>query len=165
MLSFNKKTCLAVIFVIAIGLGGCSDVPSEYKSFFSLPPGKMEEALSEYSLSQQIDIMIIGWMVPHPPFLFYFEVAKNGEQIVPLLIQRIAETNDMQTLRPMVRCMYEINKRYFEWTRIPSYAEKFNDILSAKTDLMIQKEIKGILDTGKIYPFLHDSSPENHTAS
>ena len=97
--------------------------------------------------------MIIGWTKRRPPINLHYRVAKNGEVIVPLLIQRLSKINDLYTLRTIVLCLSAINRRYFEWTTIPKYVETFEQILGEKGDPEVQRELRAILETGKPHPF------------
>ncbi len=84
-----KKSWWVEIGLIGILLGGvaaCSDIPPEYKPFFRLSPREMEKAIFDYPLDHQIDLMIIGWTIPHPPFMMWPEVASNGEKSYPYFL-------------------------------------------------------------------------------
>lgn len=148
----KELLCIWLFSCVLLGLLGCNDIPSEHQSFFQLSPDQREKAIFAYPLDQQIDLMIIGWTKPHPPLNLFFEVAKNGEPIVALLIQRFSKINDMQSLRPIAMCLYEVNLRYFEWTTNQEYEEMFQKVLAEKSAPAIRDEFIKILETGKLHP-------------
>ena len=113
----------------------------------------MKMVIFNFSLDQQIDLMIIAWTRTHPPYIFWSLVARNGEPILPLLFQRIADSDDLSTLRPLALCLHDVDKWNFEWTTQPKYVEMFEKAISGKWDPKIQREFLAILDTGVPHPF------------
>ncbi len=149
----GKYQMLGSMSLVCMVLVGCNDIPSEYREFFRLSPSEMEKTLIKFPQDQQIDLMIIGWTKPHPPIGFFFLVSKNGESIVPLLIQRMAETDDLETLRPLALCLYDVDKWHFPWTAHKNYVESLERVLGQKRDLIIKREVIGILKTGMPHSF------------
>lgn len=142
--------------VSLLSLVGCNEIPSEHQEFFRSGPEKIENEIFNYPLDQQIELMIIGWTIPHPNLHLYFQVARNGEKVVPLLIQRLSDLKDLEALRVLAICLYEIDFRYFKWTAHQKYVEMSEEAIGEIGDPSIQQEIKAILETGKLHPYAHE---------
>ncbi len=122
------------------GVAACSDIPPEYKPFFRLSPREMEKAIFDYPLDQQIDLMIIGLTIPHPPFMMWPEVASNGEKILPLLFTRLTKVDDPHQLDVILACLLEVDLRHYEWKRDPKYQQLLQQKLEEMTDSTLRDE-------------------------
>lgn len=149
----EKYWTMCLVSMTLLGLVGCNEIPEEHRDFFRLPPGQIEKAIFNYPLSEQIDLMLIGWTKPHPPLNLYFQVAENGESIVPLLIQRLATVEDMEALRVIAICLYLVDFLHFKWTSNQEYVEKLEMTLAEISNSEIREEIRMILKTGKLHPY------------
>lgn len=150
MLKYRKSiVILSLLFALLVS---CSDIPSEYKGFFRLSPSQQEKVILEYPFEQQIDLMIIGWTIPHPPYMFYRQVAKNGEPIVPLLFHRLSVLKKKFDLQPVALCLFHINDKYFSWKEHQEYIKIFEQTLSRIPDPSVREEVIRMVETGKPYP-------------
>ncbi len=140
---------IGLITFCLFGMVSCNEIPSQYESFFRLSPEKMEKAIFDYPLDQQIDLMVIGIAESHPPFLYLARlVAKNGEQIVPLLIQRLPTVKDEHQLGAILFCLLEINLEHFEWKGHPKYQALVQQGLAKITDPALREEATRSLVSG-----------------
>ena len=147
---------------VLVGFISCSDIPSEYKPFFRLSPGEMEKAIFDYSMEEQIDLMIIGGTIPHPPFIMYSEVAQNGKKILPLLFKRLSIVENQHQLDVVLACLLEIDLRHYEWKADATYQTLLQQELAKMTNPDLRAEATRSLVSGAS---IHTDSKERSSKS
>ena len=155
MKALIKKACLSLVIGVAlVGCWGISEPLSpEDQPFFDLPNSKRDETLASYPLERQIDLMVVARTCCHPPLNFLGIVCRDREPLVPLLMQRVAESDKMYNLRTLTLCLYDIDRWHFKWTDEPKYVDMWKVAVARKADPEIRKEVLAIFETGDPFPF------------
>jgi hypothetical protein len=145
----NTQWEVSLIYLSLLFLVGCSDIPSEYKPFFRLPPDQQEKEIFNYSLDQQIDLVVLRMTVIRPPGTYLGTlIARNGEKLVPLLLSRLSTVENEPQLGAILYCLLEIDLRHYEWKNDPKYVPLLQQELAKMTDSALRQEATRALLSG-----------------
>jgi hypothetical protein len=96
--------------------GFSTRIPDEYRSFFELPFDQRRAALADYSLEDQLELVLLAQRVnpPGDPLLWRALARTGGQGIVPVLVDRLARATDEIEIIDLargafyLRCLYHV---------------------------------------------------------
>jgi len=104
---------VSILFVLA--LNACNRVPAEYRRFLNLPLSKQHDALKRLPFDKRIDYYLAAMRYNEPPGVgLADDVAMEGKQALPALLNRLREEKDEQTQVRIIRVFEFMHARYYK---------------------------------------------------
>jgi hypothetical protein len=99
MSKISSLAMLGVLTFFAILMCFCkpeeTEMSKEIKEFFELPLRERHEKITQFDFEMQYEIYMYAMIKRHPPdLMFSYDIASQGERIVPFLTEKLRQTDD-----------------------------------------------------------------------
>ena len=106
--------CILLLCLLALS---CSGMPKLCKDYYITKHAR--EPLENYPIEEQIDIYLCGYRYLHPPNGDHRALARNGVNILPLLLDRLERAEDDNTRWALFLVFRDIGRFQLDLRRHP----------------------------------------------
>ncbi len=118
ILAHNREHLMSKLLLCCILLGSVlflsciPDVPEECEDFLALPVARQVEVFRTFPVEKQLHVYTCDYRYSHPSNAsLATALAERGENIVPILIDRLRQEDDERNLEPIIHILELMYKR------------------------------------------------------